>query len=216
MIRGDSDWRSRSLCSVSVFGPPSGWLSCFQRGPGVGVANLREGLSVVFPPCVPINARSVGGFLRCPTPGSQKTGRQGAALVARPAGFEPATSGLEVRCSIQLSYGRRSVEPSGRGITGGGRPRRFGRRPGRMKRPGTDGGRCRLQRAQRFAAPAGRIGRRSGKSVGAAGFEPATSCSQSRCANRTALRPGVRTSDRTPRPVAPYERHARVESDDRC
>jgi hypothetical protein len=39
-------------------------------------------------------------------PGIGLSNLLGTRKMARPAGFEPATLGLEVRCSIQLSYGR--------------------------------------------------------------------------------------------------------------
>ena len=32
-------------------------------------------------------------------------------VLARPAGLEPATLGLEGRCSIRLSYGRKTLQP---------------------------------------------------------------------------------------------------------
>ena len=37
----------------------------------------------------------------------------GMTELARPVGFEPTTSSLEGSCSIQLSYGRAVILPSG-------------------------------------------------------------------------------------------------------
>src|SRR5689334_21375182 len=53
--------------------------------------------------------------------------------MARPAGLEPATPGLEGRCSIQLSYGRSGV------IVRDGRPALVHGDP-RRRRPATDTG----------------------------------------------------------------------------
>ena len=39
-----------------------------------------------------------------------KTNKLQALTTTRPAGLEPATYGLEIRCSIQLSYGRLNFE----------------------------------------------------------------------------------------------------------
>ncbi len=72
---------------------------------------------------------------------------------ARPIGLEPMTHGLEGRCSVHLSYGRRCVTMQAQ----------------------------RTMRRSQAAVGAPR--------VGALGFEPRTSCSQSRRANRAALRP---------------------------
>src|SRR5262249_16381974 len=43
---------------------------------------------------------------------TRKASRCYATPVARPRGFEPPTNGLEGRCSIQLSYGRRCARES--------------------------------------------------------------------------------------------------------
>ena len=103
--------------------------------------------------------------------------------MARLAGFEPATYGLEVRCSIQLSYKRNSKycrKWSGK--------RDSNPRPTAWKAvalPTELFPHC----STILAFPM----------VGAKGFEPSTPCSQSRCANQTALRPEL--SSKVPKSI---------------
>jgi hypothetical protein len=91
-------------------------------------------------------------------------------LEARPAGFEPATRGLEVRCSVLLSYGR------SKSLDGLGKERVRGIEP---PSPAWKAGALPLSYTRSLVA----------FMVGARGFEPPTPCSQSRCANQAAPRP---------------------------
>jgi hypothetical protein len=128
-------------------------------------------------------------------------------LLARLEGFEPPTHGLEIRCSIQLSY-RRPVSQN-----------KIRLRPCRQY---TNHSTSRSAKyfVDRHAGPQIALvstfeikidSANQGHSgthvrlathgpeevlallVGARGFEPPTPCSQSRCANRTALRPAKPT-----------------------
>ena len=56
------------------------------------------------------NVQKDAGFLRDLLTACTSLLFQFVVTPARPAGFEPATYGLEVRCSIQLSYGRRLLD----------------------------------------------------------------------------------------------------------
>ena len=110
-----------------------------------------------------------------PTPGAVRSlGTWPARPKARLAGFEPATHGLEVRCSIQLSY--RRMRRHGHQNAD---QKESGRRDSNSRQPAWKAGAlpAELHPPVQPAAPTDLV-------VGTRGFEPPTPCSQSRCATR--------------------------------
>lgn|SRR5690606_3065247 len=94
-----------------------------------------------------------------------------ARELARPAGLEPATTGLEGRCSIRLSYGR----PAACHASPAAKPQ--APRPSFARSFGVD-----IHSAADPPPQATEV-------VGVEGFEPPTPCSQSKCATRLRYTP---------------------------
>jgi hypothetical protein len=95
-------------------------------------------------------------------------------IETRLAGFEPATHGLEVRCSIQLSY-RRTFPAT---AVACGR-RKSGRRDSNPRQPA-----WKADALPTELHPPALACCSTQTVVGTRGFEPPTPCSQSRCATR--------------------------------
>jgi hypothetical protein len=147
---------------------------------------------------VPTQARSACGSRQKPRflPAAPDRGRTPRIRLSRlgwKTGFEPATLGITIRCSNRLSYiHHRASWP---GAPGGSRtPNRRSRSP--MLYP------VELRALDRNCAP-GRPGppnenRVAAGMVGVEGFEPPTSCSQSRRATRLRYTPSAWTSSDPP------------------
>src|SRR3569833_2678092 len=137
--------------------------------------------------------------------------RQRARIIprsmARLAGLEPATLGLEGRCSIQMSYGRRQLRldarrpcpnarrlciPRGTTSSHNKENQNTNQKNNKHRQQRQDTHRPKPN-ARRLCIPRGTTSSHT-KVVGVEGFEPTTSCSQSRRATRLRYTPSsIRT-----------------------
>ncbi len=126
------------------------------------------------PSALPTELRSPQYLPNAPTRVGRCSGSQPSRTKARLGGFEPPAHGLEVRCSIQLSYRRL---------------RRYGHQNADQKESGRRESNPRQTAWKADALPSElhppvQPAAPTDPMVGTRGFEPPTPCSQSRCATR--------------------------------
>jgi hypothetical protein len=199
------DGRSFWSCRLRVGGAPGRTRTCDPRlrRPMLYPTELRAPLPILHQVVLP----SPGRIAPLPSMAGARSRQRSLSKIVPYDFVEPATLGLEGRCSIQLSYGRSEPKPSCR--TGGKRKVKGGRsenccrnsasepsaslvaslanRPAGRQERGmrkVKGQKARRNAASDFPLSSFLLPLLISSMVGAEGFEPPTLCSQSRCATR--------------------------------